>query len=332
VEGSVLVTGSSGHLGEALVRALRAAGRAVRGIDRQPSPYTDCVASIADRAALERAMRGARAVLHTATLHKPHVAAQPAQAFIDTNVTGTLALLEAAVQAGVGAFVYTSTTSAFGDALLPPAGAPAAWITEDVAPLPKNIYGVTKVAGEDLCALAHRNQGLACLVLRTSRFFPEADDDPLARDAYGDENLKLNELLYRRVDLEDVVSAHLCALERAPALGFGRYIVSATTPLRAEDAGELRRDAPAAVSRRVAGWEAVYARRGWQMARAIDRVYDNARARAALGWQPRHDFASALARVARGEALASPLARAVGSKGYGPESLPSAAAPGPPGS
>jgi nucleoside-diphosphate-sugar epimerase len=50
---------------------------------------------------------------------------------------------------------------------------PAAWITEEVAPIPRNIYGVTKVAAEDLCELFHRNERLACLILRTSRFFPK---------------------------------------------------------------------------------------------------------------------------------------------------------------
>lgn len=312
----ILVTGSAGHLGEALVRTLRAAGREVRGVDRVASPCTDVVASITDPGAVERCMDGVRAVIHTATLHKPHVATHGRQEFVDTNITGTLNLLEAAVRAGVGAFLYTSTTSAFGDALVPPAGAPAAWITEDVVPVPKNIYGVTKVAAEDLCALAHRNQGLACLVLRTSRFFPEADDDPSARAAYADANLKANEYLYRRVDLEDVVSAHVCALDRAAALGFGRYIVSATTPLLPEDAAELRRDAPAVVGRRVAGWQAVYARLGWRMAPSIDRVYDNARARAELGWRPRHDFAAVIARAGESGDHRSPLAREIGAKGY----------------
>jgi UDP-glucose 4-epimerase len=312
----ILVTGSAGHLGEALMRTLRAAGREVRGVDRVPSPCTDVVASITELAAVERCMDGVGAVIHAATLHKPHVATHSRQEFVDTNITGTLNLLEAATRASVRAFIYTSTTSTFGDALVPPAGAAAAWITEDVVPVPKNIYGVTKVAAEDLCALAHRNQGLACLVLRTSRFFPEPDDDPAARAGYADANLKASEYLYRRVDIEDVVDAHVCALERAAALGFGRYIISATTPLLREDVAELRRDAPAAVSRRAPGWQAAYARLGWRMAPSIDRVYDNARARADLGWRPRHDFASVIALASEGGDIRSPLARAIGAKGY----------------
>jgi UDP-glucose 4-epimerase len=311
----ILVTGSSGHLGEALVRTLRAAKRDVLGVDLLPAPFTDVVGSLADRALVARCMDGVGAVVHAATLHKPHVATHSRQAFVDTNITGTLTLLEEAVLHGVRAFLYTSTTSTFGRALVPPPGAPSAWITEDVVPVPKNIYGVTKVAAEDLCELAHRNQGLACLVLRTSRFFPDADDDPAARDAYADANLKCNEFLNRRVDIEDVVDAHLCALERAPALGFGRYIITATTPLRREDAAELRRDAPAVVRRAVPGWEAVYAELGWRMAPSLDRVYDNARARADLGWRPRHDFAAVVER-ARGGDILSPLAREIGAKSY----------------
>jgi nucleoside-diphosphate-sugar epimerase len=316
MRGIVLVTGSAGHLGEALVRTLRAAGREVRGVDRLASPTTDAVGSITDPAVVERCMDGVGDVVHAATLHKPHVASHSRQEFIDVNLTGTLQLLEAATRSRVRSFLFTSTTSTFGDALVPPAGAPAAWITEDVVPVAKNIYGVTKLAAEELCALAHRNQGLACLVLRTSRFFPEPDDDPVARAACPDDNLKANEFLYRRLDIEDAVGAHLCALERAPSLGFGRYIISATTPLTRDDVAELRRDAPSVVRRRVPGWEAIYARLGWRMLPSLDRVYDNARARAELGWQPRHDFAAVLARAADTGDIRSPLARAIGAKGY----------------
>src|SRR5687767_1273280 len=123
----ILVTGSAGHLGEALVRTLRAAGRAVRGVDVLASPFTDIVGSVADPAVVARCMDGAGAVLHAATLHKPHVATHDRHAFVEANITGTLRLLDAAAAARVGAFVYTSTTSTFGDALVPPPGAPAVW-------------------------------------------------------------------------------------------------------------------------------------------------------------------------------------------------------------
>ena len=66
------VTGRSGHLGEALVRELRAAGHVPVGLDLLPSAHTDVVASITDVDAVRDAVGGADAVLHTATLHKPH--------------------------------------------------------------------------------------------------------------------------------------------------------------------------------------------------------------------------------------------------------------------
>jgi UDP-glucose 4-epimerase len=313
----ILVTGSAGHLGEGLVRTLRAQGRAVRGIDLVASPYTDLVGTIVDRAFVERVMDGVTHVVHAATLHKPHVATHTRQQFVDTNITGTLNLLEEAVRARVTAFVFTSTTSTFGAALEPAPGAPAAWIDETVRPVPKNIYGVTKVAAEDLCELAHRNQGLACLVLKTSRFFPEPDDNAAQRAAYADANLKMNELLHRRLDVEDCVDAHVVALEAAPRVGFARFIVTATTPFRREDASELRRDAHAVVSRYVPEWREAYAALGWTMPAAFTRVYDNTRAREVLGWQPKHDFARVLARArARGGDTRSDRARALGIKGY----------------
>jgi UDP-glucose 4-epimerase len=312
----VLVTGSAGHLGEALVRSLRDEGFEVIGVDLLESPFTDVVGSIADRELARRSLAGVDAVLHAATLHKPHVGSHSRQQFVDTNVTGTLNLLEEAVAAGVESFVFTSTTSAFGRALEPPPGAPAAWITEDVVAVPRNVYGVTKTAAEDLCRLVHQDHGLPCLILRTSRFFPEPDDRDDVRAAYSDENLKANEYLYRRVDLEDVVSAHRLALDRAAAIGFGKYIVSATTPFTRADLSELRADAPSVVRRHFPGYEEVYEQRGWSMFASIERVYVNSHAREDLGWSPRYDFRHVLDRVAAGEDPRSPLAIAVGAKGY----------------
>jgi UDP-glucose 4-epimerase len=313
---TLLVTGSAGHLGEALMRTLRAAGRPARGLDRLPSPFTDAVGSICDADFLAGAMAGATGVIHAATLHKPHVATHPRQAFVDVNVTGTLAVLEAAARAGVEGFVMTSTTSAFGAALTPARGEPAAWVTEDVAPVPRNIYGVTKTAAESLCELFWRAYGLPAIVLRTSRFFPEADDDPGVSGAYPIENVQANELTYRRVDIEDVVCAHLAALEHAPRVGFARYIISATTPFSPDDLAELRADAPAVVRRLFPQSGPLYAALRWRMFPSLDRVYVNERARAELGWRPKYDFAHVLDCLAHGADFRSALARQVGSKGY----------------
>ena len=312
----ILVTGSSGHLGEALVRVLGAEGHEVIGLDILSSPSTSVVGSIADRDCARRCVAGAEAVVHAATLHKPHVGSHARAEFVETNITGTLNLLEEAVAAGVGRFVFTSTTSTFGRALAPAEGEPAAWITEDVTSIPRNIYGATKTAAEDLCELVWRDRGLPCVILRTSRFFPELDDRDDVRAAYDDLNVKVNELLYRRVDIDDVVSAHRLALERAPAIGFGRYVISATTPLTRGDLAAVRADLPAVVRRLYPDYEELYARRGWRMFPSIERVYVNERARRELGWSPVYDFRHALDSLAGGADPRSTLARSIGAKGY----------------
>src|SRR3546814_2445247 len=98
----VRVTGSAGHLGGALVRSLQNRGRTVVGLDLRASPYTTEVGSLVDRAIARRCLNGVTTVYHAATLHKPHVATHGRQDFVDTNITGTLNLLEEAVNAGVG--------------------------------------------------------------------------------------------------------------------------------------------------------------------------------------------------------------------------------------
>lgn len=83
---------------------------------------------------------------------------------------------------------------------------------ETLSPQVRTIYGATKIAAEDLCELIHKLTGLPVIVLRTSRFFPEDDDDPAALAARSQSNIQANEHLYRRVDIEDVVSARWQAL------------------------------------------------------------------------------------------------------------------------
>lgn len=311
-----LVTGSSGHLGEALARTLIDSGHQVVGLDVLAGPFTTVVGSIADREVVRSAVAGAEHVLHAATLHKPHVGSHSQQEFVDVNVTGTLTLLEAAAAAGVRSVVFTSSTSTFGRAMTPAAGEPAAWINEDVVPRVKNIYGATKIAAEDLCELAARDLGLPVVVLRTSRFFPEADDRDEIRTSFADINLKVNEFLYRRVELSDVVSAHLLAAQKGPELGFARYVVSAPTPFARTDLSSLAADAPAVVRRLFPELMARYDKAGWTMFASLDRVYDSSRAQAELGWTPRCSFAQVAEQALSTGEWRGPLALEVGAKGY----------------
>jgi nucleoside-diphosphate-sugar epimerase len=298
------------------MRVLHADGHEVIGLDVTASASTTVVGTIVDRDQVRRCLRGVDAVIHAATLHKPHIGTHSWADFVNTNVSGTLNLLQEAVDGGVSAFVYTSTTSTFGRVLTPPLHAPAVWVTEDLASKPRNIYGVSKTTAEDLCELVHREYGLPCIVLRTSRFFPEADDRDELRERFDDLNLKVNELLYRRVDLADVVTAHQRALECAQTIGFGRYIISANTPFRPADLADLRADAGGVVRRLFPDYEQVYERLAWSMLSSIDRVYVNARARRDLDWNPTYDFERALRCLQSGDDPRSPLALAIGRKGY----------------
>ena len=286
------------------------------GLDIAASPHTTHVGSISDAGLVRDAMSGADAVFHTATLHKPHVATHAKSDFVETNISGTLTLLEAAVAHGIDRFIFTSTTSAFGAALVPAADAPATWVDVAALAAPKNIYGVTKTAAEDMCHLFARRHQLNSAVLRVSRFFPEEDDNPEMRATYPDENSKANEFLFRRIDLSDIVSAHVAALDHVRTLGFDRYVISATTPFQKTDCQELRRDAPTVVARYFPQYAEIYAERGYRMFPDIGRVYDNARARRDLQWAPEFGFSRILQQLQQRQPIGSDLAHEIGSKGY----------------
>src|SRR5689334_14383803 len=111
----ILVTGSSGWLGQTLVPRLVALGHAVVGLDPVATPTTRVVGSIVDRGLVHRTIREFEidAIVHAGALHKPHVALHERSDFVAINIQGTLNLLEEAVASGskVSRFVFTSTTS-----------------------------------------------------------------------------------------------------------------------------------------------------------------------------------------------------------------------------
>ena len=279
----VLLTGAAGWLGRHLKPKLAAQGHSVVGLDIAASSMTDIVGSVADHALV---------AAHAGALHKPDIARFSAQAFVDTNVTGSLNLLEAAA-AAKARFVFTSTTSLMiSQAIRSERGEAAVWLDERTGPLePRNIYGVTKLAAEGLCRVVHLTQGLPCVILRTARFFPEADD---THDDIDGANLKATEFLYRRLSVEDCADAHIAALMRAPDIGFGMFVVSAPTPFRPEHDRTLKSDAAGLVRRLYPDAEALFARRGWRLPARIGRVYDAGLAERVLGFRARVDFAAIL--------------------------------------
>jgi len=270
----ILVTGASGRIGGAIAARL-ALRHQVTGIDRRPGPLTFEVMDVCDTARLAPLLAGLDAIVHTASLHVPDLAASSAGEFRAVNVDATRRLLAAAGEAGVARFVYTSTTSLYGDAMLPAAGE-AAWVTEELAPQPRDVYDETKLAAEEACREA-AGHGLACTALRMSRCFPE---EPRLVALYR---------MYRGVDAEDVAQAHELALETGRD-GYEVYNVSAPSPFTRGDCRRLFEDAASVVLERFPWAEAEFQCRGWPLPRSIDRVYVVDKAIAGLGYRPVHDF------------------------------------------
>jgi nucleoside-diphosphate-sugar epimerase len=303
----LLLTGSSGWLGRYLAPRLRADGHAVTGLDVAPGADTDVIGSVADRALVERTFgeHGIEAVIHAGALHKPDIVRYPESAFRETNVEGTRNLLAAAVRAKHDRFLFTSTTSLMISAAIRAGKAggatEAAWLDEESGPLqPRNIYGVTKLEAEGLCRRVHGESGLAIMVLRTGRFFPEEDDTH--RDLSGP-NIKANEFLNRRLAVEDAAEAHVVALDKAPALGFETFVLSAPPPFAREECEELLHDAPTVVARHFPDAPDLYARKGWTLPASVDRVYDPSRAERLMGFRCRTDFRALLDALADGAEL-----------------------------
>jgi UDP-glucose 4-epimerase len=277
----ILITGSSGQLGVEIARQLSAQHDIV-GIDLVAGAWTHHRVNIVDREAVRSLMKGIDAVIHIASLHAPHLATESSQAFIDVNITGMLNLLEAATDERIRRFVYTSTTSLYGFALIP--DAQAVWVTEELTPQPRDMYDITKRAAEDLCQHFAHAYGLPTICLRTSRFFPEAVP------------LMAFYRLYRGVDVRDVARAHVLAVTNEEIL-FDIFNISAQSPFEPGDLPALLHDAPSVLRSKVPEALSFFTQQGWTLPRSIDRVYVIERARRQLGYQPRYNFQEYLRTV-----------------------------------
>jgi nucleoside-diphosphate-sugar epimerase len=274
----ILVTGASGRVGRALMVRL-ARSHQVLGLDQAPSSTAHWVGDVGDAELLQRALRGVDAVVHTAALHAPQVGRVPDAAFQRVNVDATRRLADAACAAGVGQFVYTSTTALYGDAATPPDA--AGWVDETLPPQPRTVYHRSKWAAEQLLARYADTGDFGLTILRMSRCFPEtAPQMACAR-------------LHRGVDARDVADAHALALDTARP-GSRVYVISGPTPFQPTDVAALKADAPAVLRQRAPALVQAFAARGWALPASIDRVYSPALAQRELHWQPRHGFADVL--------------------------------------
>jgi nucleoside-diphosphate-sugar epimerase len=273
----VLVTGSSGSVGSAVAARLRRYAR-VAGLDLRAGPETTRVGDIADESLVRAMLRDVSAVVHTAALHVPHLAAWGEEDFRRVNVDGTRMLLDAALEAGVTRFVLTSTTSVYGCSER--TGPPATWADESLPPQPADVYDRSKLAAEELCRV-RADHRMSSVIIRMSRCFPEP------------EYLMAFYRLYRGVDRSDVAEAHHLAIT-SPVRGSVTVNVSAASPFLREDLAALWNDPWPVIERRVPGVRAAFERRGWPLPRRIDRVYPVGKAARVLGYRPRRGIAQLL--------------------------------------
>jgi len=159
----ILVTGSAGRVGRAVVAALRAQGRAVRGFDLRASgtDADEIVGSLEDANRLAEAVDGVEAILHLGAF----MSWSPADRdrMFAVNVEGTRRLLDAASVAGIRRFVFASSGEVYPEnrpEFLP--------VAEDHPLNPNSPYGLTKLLGEQLVHFHQRSGAFETVILRFS--------------------------------------------------------------------------------------------------------------------------------------------------------------------
>jgi UDP-glucose 4-epimerase len=274
----ILVTGSSGQLGRELVNQLKSRNHRVFGIDVVESKTTDGLIDIRDVEQINELTIGFDAIIHTAAIHGKHYELKyPRDTFISTNINGTFNLLNACVLNGIKKFLYTSTTSIYGNAMVD--SNQAVWVDEMLTPDPRDIYDITKLTAELLCRDYFEKEGIETTVLRVSRFLPE------------EENLKAIHRLYRGLDERDGAYGIILALEKTFET-FEIYNISNESPFQKADLEALIRNPKEVMLKYYPKIESVFANKNWIFPNKIDRVYSIEKAKKELNYHPINNFDS----------------------------------------
>ncbi len=302
----VLVTGGAGFIGSHTVLALQEAGHQTVVVDNLGNGHRDAVLAgefhnVDIRNTTELAAlisrSGVEAVIHFAAFIEAGVSVREPLRFFDNNVGGSVSLLEAMRQTGLGTLVFSSTAAIFGN----PQSLP---ITEDAPTAPTNPYGESKLFVERLLADCEAAFGLRHVALR---YFNAAGADPLARlgerhdpethiiplalaaalgvgpplTLFGDDYPTPDGTCLRDyVHVTDLAAAHLCALAHLAAGGPSRAFNIGTGQ------GFSVRDVIAAVEA-VTGRTVPLVRGSRRPGDPAALVASNARATRELGWSPR---------------------------------------------
>lgn len=268
----IIVTGSSGKLGKEIIKQLRLQNYEALGLDLIDSNTTDKIIDIRNLNEIEEITKGFDAIIHTAALHGKHTDLHYSRdKFIETNIHGTNNLLLACVTNGIKKFLYTSTTSIYGTAMVNPNQ--AVWVDENLVPEPRDIYDITKLTCELLCRDYFEKERIETTVLRVSRFLPE------------DDNTKANHRIYRGLDEEDGAIGHLLALEKKFD-SFQIYNISNESPFKRDDLVDLYKNPKKVMSKYYPNIEKIYSEKNWRFLERIDRVYSIEKAKRELNYNP----------------------------------------------
>jgi nucleoside-diphosphate-sugar epimerase len=165
----VAVTGASGNVGPFVVNELLAHGHDVVGVDIR-TPPTPLAApfvhgDVEDTASLERAFAGCDAVVHLAAIAEEGIL--PPDATFRLNAQGTMNAVEAAVRAGARRFVHASSEAVLGFSYRTRELVPLYFPLDEEHPLqPQDSYGLSKLAGEEICRAYARKGLLTTISLR----------------------------------------------------------------------------------------------------------------------------------------------------------------------
>ena len=227
----VLVTGAGGTLGTTLAPMLVEAGHepVLQDVRELQTPYEFIQGDVRSPEDVLAAARDTEVIVHTAAIHGIHLSDHSPRDFYDLNLTGTLNVWEAAVEVGTRGVVFSSTMGVYKPHNAPGEGAA---LREDTPLRPGDIYGWTKVVGEELCKLYGRTHRIPSVALRFGMFVPE----PFFR--YG------IRLLYGGVDIYDVARSVMVSMEALTSgkIQWDAFNVESVVPFKEEDAEQLAHD------------------------------------------------------------------------------------------
>ncbi len=270
----VLITGAGGNLAGGLIELLE--GRhELRLSDVEPmtTPHDFVQADVRRREQLMPAAQGIDVIVHTPAWHGIHRSSRSESEFWDLNVDGTFNMFQAAVAHGVPKVVWMSSASVR---------------SRD------NIYGLSKVIGEEVCQFYHRVHGIRCVMLRPGDFTPYRN-----RKQYGER------LLRGGVDRRDVHQAAALAVDNE-TVACEAFPISREDPFGPNEIEAWPNDPAAVLERYVPQARLLVDRYGLDLPEHVN-CPDVAMSKQRLGYQPRYNFITFLRelaeRDARGDAV-----------------------------